>query len=167
MCSAICITGILDQEKAVSGELVKNDHVIEFLCCDKYWLNKINNICDSESHRKLFPSGHGSKRRYAKTYGRSGNKSIFVSYDSQNKQQLLFLNQFIWSKNFMFKCCLNELQFQRVGKVRNAFRILVGKPERKKPHWRHRRGWRGRPNIERDEKWCWMVIWIYLTQVRD
>jgi hypothetical protein len=40
----------------------------------------------------------------------------------------------------------------RMSKVRIAFRILVGKPEGKKPLGRHRRRWKDRPNIKMDGK---------------
>jgi hypothetical protein len=55
----------------------------------------------------------------------------------------------------------------RMGETRNAYRILVGKPEGKRPLGRPRR--RSVDNIKielRNIQWDG-IIWIYLTQDRD
>jgi hypothetical protein len=55
----------------------------------------------------------------------------------------------------------------RMGETRNAYRILVGKPERKRPLGRPRRRWVG--NIKLDLRvigWDDMD-WIELAQDRD
>jgi CRISPR/Cas system-associated protein Cas7 (RAMP superfamily) len=55
----------------------------------------------------------------------------------------------------------------RMGKVRGAYNILVGTPERRRPLGRHRR--RGEDNIKMDlrEIGFWGVDWINLAQDRD
>jgi hypothetical protein len=54
-----------------------------------------------------------------------------------------------------------------VGERRNAYKILVGKPERKKPLRRPRRRWED--NIRMDHRQIrWEgVVWIHLAQGRD
>jgi hypothetical protein len=54
-----------------------------------------------------------------------------------------------------------------MGEMRNAYKILVGKPERKKPLGRPRR--RREVNIRLDlrEMWLEVVDWMHLAQDRD
>jgi hypothetical protein len=51
-----------------------------------------------------------------------------------------------------------------MGAKRNAYRILVGKPEGKRPLGRSRRRWVD--NIKKEREWDGMD-WIYLAQDRD
>jgi hypothetical protein len=53
------------------------------------------------------------------------------------------------------------------GEKKNAYRILVGKPERRRPLGRPRRGWED--NIRMDLRVIgWSVMdWIHLAQDRD
>jgi hypothetical protein len=55
----------------------------------------------------------------------------------------------------------------RLGEKRNAYRILLGKPERKRPLGRPRRRWVN--NIKKDLKdiGCDGVVWIDMAQDRD
>jgi hypothetical protein len=54
-----------------------------------------------------------------------------------------------------------------MGKKRNAFRILVGKPEGKRPLRRHRRRWENNIKIGIREIGCDGMDWIHLAQDRD
>jgi hypothetical protein len=53
-----------------------------------------------------------------------------------------------------------------VGERRNAFRVLVGKPGRKRPFERHRRSWKDKIKINIQEMGCWGVNWIDVFQDR-
>jgi hypothetical protein len=58
-------------------------------------------------------------------------------------------------------------QVARMGKTRNAYRIVVGKPEGKRPLVRPRRGWVDIIKVDlRKIGWDGMD-WIYLAQDRD
>jgi hypothetical protein len=55
----------------------------------------------------------------------------------------------------------------RMGEKRNAYRILVGKPDRKRPLGRPRRRWEDNIKIDlREIRWSG-VDWIDLAQDRD
>jgi hypothetical protein len=56
---------------------------------------------------------------------------------------------------------------ERMGETINACRILVGKPEGKRPHGRPRRRWVGNIKMDlREIRWD-VRDWIKLTQDRD
>jgi hypothetical protein len=54
-----------------------------------------------------------------------------------------------------------------MGEKMNAYRILVGKPERKKPLERTRRKWVGNVKIDLREMGWGGMDWIVLAQDRD
>jgi hypothetical protein len=54
-----------------------------------------------------------------------------------------------------------------MGEERNAYRILVGEPEGKRPLGRPRRRWENNIKINRREVGWGGVDWIYLAQDRD
>jgi hypothetical protein len=54
-----------------------------------------------------------------------------------------------------------------MGETRNAYRILVGKPERKRPLGRLRRRWVDNIKIDLREIGCDDVDWMDLAQDRD
>jgi hypothetical protein len=53
------------------------------------------------------------------------------------------------------------------GAKRNAYRILVGKPEGKRPLGRPRRGWEDNIKMDLREIGCGGIDWIDLAQDRD
>jgi hypothetical protein len=55
----------------------------------------------------------------------------------------------------------------RIGKKRNSYRILVGKPERKRPTGRQRHRWFGNIKIDLREIGCDGMNWIDLSLDRD
>jgi hypothetical protein len=50
---------------------------------------------------------------------------------------------------------------------RNAYRVLVGKPEGKRPLETSRRKWVDNINMDLTEIGCGCMDWLYLTQNRD
>jgi hypothetical protein len=54
-----------------------------------------------------------------------------------------------------------------MGKKRNAYRILVGKPEGKRPLGRHRRRWEDNIRMDLEEIGWEVVDWVDLAQDRD
>ena len=54
-----------------------------------------------------------------------------------------------------------------MGKERGAYRVLVGKPEGKRPLGRPRRRWVGDNRMDIREVGCGYVDWIGLAQDRD
>jgi len=58
-------------------------------------------------------------------------------------------------------------QVARVGERRGIYRVLVGKPEGKKPLGRPRRRWEGNIKMDLQEVGCGCVDWIDLLQDKD
>jgi hypothetical protein len=54
-----------------------------------------------------------------------------------------------------------------MGERRGVYRVLVGKPEGKRPLWRHRRRWEDNIKMDLQEVGCGGVDWIELPQDRD
>jgi len=55
----------------------------------------------------------------------------------------------------------------RMGEERGVYRVLVGKPEGKRPQGRPRRRWVGNIRTDLQEVGCGYVDWIGLAQDRD
>jgi len=55
----------------------------------------------------------------------------------------------------------------RVGRTKNTYKILVGKPEGKRPRGRLRRRWEDNIKMDLSEMGCEGVGWIHLDQARD
>jgi hypothetical protein len=55
----------------------------------------------------------------------------------------------------------------RMGEVRGAYNILVGRPEGRRPIGRPRRRWEDNIKMDLREIWFGDVDWIYLARDRD
>jgi hypothetical protein len=55
----------------------------------------------------------------------------------------------------------------RIGKERGVYRVLVGKPEGKRPLGRLRRRWEDNITMDPQEVGCGVMDWIGLAQDRD
>ena len=55
----------------------------------------------------------------------------------------------------------------RMGERRNVCRVLVGKPEEKRPLERPGRRWQDNIKMDLQEVWCDGVVWVELAQDRD
>ena len=55
----------------------------------------------------------------------------------------------------------------RMGEERGTYRVLVGKPEEKKPLGRPRRRWVNNIRMDLQEVGCGYMVWIGLVQDRD
>jgi len=53
------------------------------------------------------------------------------------------------------------------GGGRGIYRVLMGKPEGKRPLWIHRRRWEDNIKMDLQEVGCVGMDWINLTQDRD
>jgi hypothetical protein len=54
-----------------------------------------------------------------------------------------------------------------MGERRGVYRVLVGKPEGKRPLGRPRRRWEGNIKMDLEEVECGCVDWIELSEDRD
>jgi hypothetical protein len=55
----------------------------------------------------------------------------------------------------------------RMWEDRGVCRVLVGKPQRKRPLWRPRRRWEYNIRMNRQDVGCGVMDWIGLAQDRD
>jgi hypothetical protein len=55
----------------------------------------------------------------------------------------------------------------RIGERRRIYRVLVGKPERKKPHGRPRRRWEDNIKTDLQDVGCGGKEWIELAEDRE
>ena len=55
----------------------------------------------------------------------------------------------------------------RKGEERGAYRVVMGKPEGKRPLGRPKRRWVDNIRMDLQEVGCWYVDWIGLAQDRD
>ena len=55
----------------------------------------------------------------------------------------------------------------RMGESRGVYRVLLGKPERKRPLVRPRRRWEDNTKLDLEEVGCEGLDWIELAQDRD
>jgi hypothetical protein len=55
----------------------------------------------------------------------------------------------------------------RMGEGRGMYRVLVGKPEGKRPLGRPKHRWKDNIKMEIQEVGCWGIDWIELAQDRD
>ena len=55
----------------------------------------------------------------------------------------------------------------RMGEETGVYRVLLGKPEGRRPLRRPRRRWVDNIRIELQEVGCWYMYWIGLAQDRD
>ena len=62
---------------------------------------------------------------------------------------------------------LDVVEIARMGEERGAYRVLVGKPEGKRPLGRHRRRWVNNIRMDLQEVGCGYMDWTGLAQDRD
>ena len=68
---------------------------------------------------------------------------------------------------FKFTCKMCRRYVARMGEERGVYRVLVGKPEGKRPLGRPRRRWVDNIRVDLQEVGCGYMNWIGLTQDRD
>ena len=68
---------------------------------------------------------------------------------------------------FSISIVVRDGHVARMGEERGVYRVLVGKPEGKRPLGRPRRGWVDNIRMDLQEVECGYMDWIGLTQDRD
>ena len=84
------------------------------------------------------------------------NEELNDLYSSPNIMRVIKSRRMIWAGHVA-----------RLGEERGAYRVLVGKPERKRPLGRPRCRWVDNIRLNLQEVGCEYVDWIGLAQVRD
>ena len=81
------------------------------------------------------------------------------------------LNNLYSSSNIVWMIKLRRMRraghVARMGEEREEYRVLVGKPEGKRPLGRPRRKWMDNIRTDLQEVGCWYMDWFGLAQDRD
>jgi hypothetical protein len=88
--------------------------------------------------------------------GKLHNKELSDLYSSRSIMRINKLRRMRWA-----------VHVARMGEKRNAYRLLVGKPEGKRPLGRTRRRWVDNIRIDLGEVGWGDVDWIGLAEVRN
>ena len=111
------------------------------LCVDLEWHHKTNLFGFRD-----FPQSVTAKHR----------DSVSDLYSSPNIVRVIKSRRMRWAGHVA-----------RMGEERGAYRVLVGKPEGKRPLGRPRRRWMDNIRMDLQEVGCGYVDWIGLAQDRD
>ena len=84
------------------------------------------------------------------------NEELYELYSSPNIVLVIKTRRMRWAG-----------QVERMGKRRCAYRVLVGKPEGKKPMVRPKRRWEDNIKMDLQEEGCGGMDWMELAQDRD
>ena len=84
------------------------------------------------------------------------NEELNGSYSSPNTVRVIKLRRMIWAEYVV-----------RMGEERRVYRVLVGKPEGRRPLGRPRRIWVDNIMMDLQEVGCGYMDWIGLAQDRD
>jgi hypothetical protein len=84
------------------------------------------------------------------------NEELHNLYSSPSIVRVIKARRMIWAGHVA-----------RMGEVRGAYNILVGRPERKRPRGRPRRRWEDNIKMDLREIWFGDVDWIHWAQDRD
>jgi len=84
------------------------------------------------------------------------NEELNDLYSSPNIVQVIKWRRMKWAGHVA-----------RMGEERGVYRVLVGKPEGRRPLGRPRRRWADNIRMDLQEVGCWYMDWIGLAQDRD
>ena len=84
------------------------------------------------------------------------NEELNYLYSSPNIVQVIKSRRMRWAVHVV-----------RMGEERGVYRVLVGKPEGRRPLGRPRRRWADNIMMDRQEVGCVYMDWIGLAQDRD
>ena len=96
------------------------------------------------------------KEEVTREWGRLHNEELNDLYSSPNIVRVIKSRRMRWAGHVA-----------RVGEERGVYRILVGKPEGKRPLGRPRRRWVANIRTDLQEVGCVYMDWIGLAQDRD
>jgi len=84
------------------------------------------------------------------------NEELNDLYSSPNIVRVIKSRRMRWAGNLA-----------RMGEVRDVYRVLVGRPERKRPPGRPRHRWEDNNKMDLQEVGCGGMDWIELAQERN
>jgi hypothetical protein len=96
------------------------------------------------------------KRKETGQWGKLHNEEINDRYSTPYIVQVIKLRRMSWVEHV-----------SRMGERRGVYRVLVGKPEGKRPLWRTRHRWEDNIKMDLQNVECGGMDWIELAQDRD
>ena len=114
-------------------------------------------LCRAAEKGKTIREGvHGGWDEVTWDWRRLDNEEINVLYSSPNIVRVIKSRRMRWAGHVA-----------RMGEERGVYRVLVGKPEGKRPLGRPRRRWGDNIRMDLQEVGCRYMDWIGLAQDRD
>ena len=111
-------------------------------------------VFENEVLRRIF--GPRSDEVTGEWRRRLHNEELNDLYSSPNIVRVIKSRRMRWARHVT-----------RMGEEIGVYRVLVGKPERRKPLGRPRLRWVDNIRMDLQEVGCWHVDWIGLAQDRD
>jgi hypothetical protein len=106
-------------------------------------------------HNRVFTRTFGPQRvEVVGCWRRLHNEELHNLYASPNVIRVIKLRRIRAAQNAA-----------RVGEMRNAYKILVGKPDGTRPRKRPRRGWKDNIRMDLTERAWKDVDWIHVAQI--
>jgi len=93
---------------------------------------------------------------FSKSTHKENNEELNDLYSSPNTVRAIKSRRLRWAEHV-----------ERMGERRGVYRVLVGKPEGKRPLGRPRRRWEDNIKMDLQEVGCRCMDWIGLAQDRD
>jgi len=133
-------------------------------------LNLIQTHCPISGHN-FFSYYNWNKQNRISGQGGGGVSSGSIAQHRKRDENMYVVNDLHTSPNIVWVIKSRRMRLAwhvaRMGEERGVYRVLVGKPEGKRPLGRPRRRWVDNIRMDLQEVGCGNVDWIGLAQDRD
>ena len=120
------------------------------------WLNSYDRTDNSYFFQIVYKYFRRNRDEVTGEWRKLRNEELNDLYWSSSTTRLIKSRRMRWTGNVA-----------RMGEWRGVYRVLVGKPEGKRPLGRPRHRWENNVKMDLQEVWCGGMDWIELAQDRD